>query len=361
MMRLPWHGKTAPHAVLDILRGCNCRCANCYNATAPLNCKSLDALKEELVLLRSARNLSAISLSGGEPLMHPEVAEIVDWLHHREGLTVNTLTNGILLDDAMAERLARAGLGMITIHVQKGQKRPDATDATIDDLRREKGRIARRHGLFPALDETIEPADGESFRRFGEFLRATPEYEYALVTMARDFSEIRSDRAQEDVDPSTMLESFRAAGYEPSVFVGGRYERNAPRWYVLQSTQAIDREGRERDWDNLRPGLLERAFLYGLAFFGRRSVHWIRSTSAKLKVRLLVNGLTGGHLRTFWFALKATVCGWKLLEKHIIVQRPPYSLGDGRIEFCDGCPDATIRNGRLHPLCLGDLKEEVPL
>ena len=44
MMRLPWHGKTAPHAVLDILRGCNCRCANCYNAAAPLNCKSLDAL-----------------------------------------------------------------------------------------------------------------------------------------------------------------------------------------------------------------------------------------------------------------------------------------------------------------------------
>ena len=74
MMRLPWHGKTAPHAVLDILRGCNCRCANCYNATAPLNCKSLDALKEELVLLRSARNLSAISLSGGEPLTQREIA-----------------------------------------------------------------------------------------------------------------------------------------------------------------------------------------------------------------------------------------------------------------------------------------------
>ena len=173
MMRLPWHGKTAPHAVLDILRGCNCRCANCYNAAAPLNCKSLDALRKELVLLRRERNLSAISLSGGEPLMHPEVAEIVDWLHHREGLTVNTLTNGILLDDAMAERLAKAGLGMITIHVQKGQKRPDATDATIDDLRREKGRIARRHGLFPALDETIEPADGEAFRRFG-VSRLTP-------------------------------------------------------------------------------------------------------------------------------------------------------------------------------------------
>ena len=35
MMRLPWRGRTVPHAVVDIIRGCNCRCANCYNSAAP--------------------------------------------------------------------------------------------------------------------------------------------------------------------------------------------------------------------------------------------------------------------------------------------------------------------------------------
>ena len=74
-----------------------------------------------------------------------------------------------------------------------------------------------------------------------------------------------------------------------------------------------------------------------------------------------MNGLAGGRLSTFFFALRAIVRGWSVLEKHIIVQLPPHSLGDGRIECCDNCPDATVRNGRLHPVCLGDIVEEAPL
>ena len=74
-----------------------------------------------------------------------------------------------------------------------------------------------------------------------------------------------------------------------------------------------------------------------------------------------MNGLTGGHFSTFLFALRAILHGWTVREKHIIVQLPPHSLGDGRIECCDNCPDATVRNGRLQPVCLADLREEVPL
>ena len=94
MMRLPWYGKTVPHAVLDILRGCNCRCANCYNSAQP-SAKSLDSLKSELAVIRAARNVTTISLSGGEPLMHPQILDIIAWLRS-EGLKASMLTNGIL-------------------------------------------------------------------------------------------------------------------------------------------------------------------------------------------------------------------------------------------------------------------------
>ena len=72
-------------------------------------------------------------------------------------------------------------------------------------------------------------------------------------------------------------------------------------------------------------------------------------------------GLTGGRFSTFLFALRAIVHRWTVSEKHIIVQLPPHGLGDGRIECCDNCSDATVRNGRLHPVCLGDIDEEVQL
>ena len=360
MMRLPWYGKTVPHGVLDILRGCNCRCAACYNAAREVECKTLERLKEELAVLRAHRNLKAVSLSGGEPLMHPQVLDIVRWLTD-EGLVAASLTNGILFTDEMAAKLADAGLRMISLHIQNGQSRADVRNGDFRGLLREKGEIARRHGIFPAMVETVRADDHDGFCEIARFFRETPAFEYALVTVAGDFAEIRSDVAHPDVPVETMLAALDAEGFSPAVFVGGRYRREVPRWYIFQSVQAIDRNGREMAWNRTRPGLVERAFLWGYALLCRKSLHWVPTTSAKLKARLVVNGLAGGRLSTFFFALRAIVRGWSVLEKHIIVQLPPHSLGDGRIECCDNCPDATVRNGRLHPVCLGDIGEEAPL
>ena len=356
MMRLPWRGRTVPHAVLDILRGCNCRCANCYNSAQPC-AKSLDALKLELEVIRRARNVTTISLSGGEPLLHPRVLDIVSWLHG-EGLKTSLLTNGILFDDGMASRLRAAGLDFVTFHIQKGQVRSDCDDERVDEVRREKGRIAREHGIYPAVVETIRADDAEGFAALGRFLRAAPEFEYALVTVARDFAAINPDVAESELERAPMLAALSRKGYSPAVFVGGSVHRDVPRWYVLQSVQAVDLNGRERAWNMVRPGLLERFFLYGYALLCRRSVHWIRSTSAKAKVHLLLNGLLGGRISTFAFALRAVFAGWTVREKHIVVQYPPCSLGGGHVEFCDNCPDATVRGGRLRPLCLSDTGAE---
>lgn len=358
MMRLPWHGKTVPHAVVDILRGCNCRCADCYNSAQPC-AKPLDDIKADVRAIRSARNVRTISLSGGEPLLHPQILEIVSYLRHDEHVAASMLTNGILFDDAMAGKLRAAGLDFVTFHIQRGQTRPDCDDARVEAVRREKGYIARAHGIYPAVVETIRADDSEGFAALGRFLRAAPEFEYALVTVARNFAAIDPGAAEPEFDREPMLAAFAREGYSPSVFVGGSVDHNTPRWYVLQSVQASDSSGRERAWNMVRPGLVERVCLYGYATLCRRSVHWMKSTSAKAKVRLLVNGLSGGRLSTLVFALRAIFEGWTVREKHVIVQYPPRSLGDGRVEFCDCCPDATVKDGRLEPLCLADTGLEV--
>ena len=357
MMRLPWHGKTVPHAVVDILRGCNCRCANCYNSATP-GAKTLEAIKAELRVIRASRNVRTISLSGGEPLMHPQILDVVSYLRHEGRVAVSMLTNGILFDDDMAEKLRDAGLDFVTFHIQRGQMRPDCDDECVDEVRREKGRIARANGIYPAIVETIRADDEASFAALGRFLRSSPEFEYALVTVARDFSAIDPMVAEPEFDRAPMLAALKREGYCPSVFVGGNVYRDKPRWYVLQSVQAADSSGRERAWNMVKPGLVERLFLYGYAALFRQSVHWMKSTSAKTKARLILNGLLGGRFSTLVFALRAIFAGWTVREKHIIVQYPPRSHGDGRIEFCDSCPDATVRNGRLSPLCLADAKVE---
>ena len=146
MMRLPWCGKTVPHAVVDILRGCNCRCADCYNSAQPC-AKPLDVIKMEIQVIRSTRNVQTISLSGGEPLLHPQILDVISFLRREERIAASMLTNGILFDDAMAEKLRVAGLDFVTFHIQKGQMRPDCDDTRVETVRREKGRIARAHGI----------------------------------------------------------------------------------------------------------------------------------------------------------------------------------------------------------------------
>jgi hypothetical protein len=41
---------------------------------------------------------------------------------------------------------------------------------------------------------------------------------------------------------------------------------------------------------------------------------------------------------------------------YVVIQSPPeFEEGEGRVRLCYMCPDATIRHGRLTPVCLADL------
>ena len=40
---------------------------------------------------------------------------------------------------------------------------------------------------------------------------------------------------------------------------------------------------------------------------------------------------------------------------HAVLDVPPYRRKDGRIEYCEDCPGAIMKNGKLCPLCLSDI------
>ena len=46
--------------------------------------------------------------------------------------------------------------------------------------------------------------------------------------------------------------------------------------------------------------------------------------------------------------------GAEIVQKSLIFQQGPNVTEAGELEVCRDCPDATIRNGRLMPLCLAD-------
>jgi MoaA/NifB/PqqE/SkfB family radical SAM enzyme len=156
---LPWTPENVPHAVLDILRGCNIRCRDCYNLQ-PDHVKSLSEIDAQLDSLIRLRKLQSISIVGGEPTLHPDLVEIVRRVRRR-GLFVELFTNGVDLNDQLLAGLKRAGTNVIFLHIEPNQRRPDLpAESAADELRRlraEKSALVAAHGIEVGLAVTAYP------------------------------------------------------------------------------------------------------------------------------------------------------------------------------------------------------------
>ncbi len=150
-----------PVVVWAVTKACNLRCVHCYasatNAPAPNELTYAEglALLDDL----AAFHVPAVLFSGGEPLSRPEILPFIR--HARSlGLACTLSTNGLLIDDKMADNLAAAGLKYAGISIDGIEARHDklrgkigAFKGTLEGMRRcrERGiKIGARftvHGL----------------------------------------------------------------------------------------------------------------------------------------------------------------------------------------------------------------------
>jgi MoaA/NifB/PqqE/SkfB family radical SAM enzyme len=97
------------------VRRCNLACAYCNeydNSSSPV---PLDTMHERLDKL-AALGTTAITISGGEPLLHPDLDAIVARIR-RGGAIAGVITNGYLLTAERVKRLNRAGLEHLQISI----------------------------------------------------------------------------------------------------------------------------------------------------------------------------------------------------------------------------------------------------
>ncbi|MGA6994111.1 MAG: radical SAM protein [Candidatus Deferrimicrobiaceae bacterium] len=88
---------------------CNLRCAHCFNESGPGNWQMPSLSREEvggLLDQAEAAGVRDIVYTGGEPFLHPDMAEIAGDTLRRFPATI--LTNGTLLTDRLVGRLAAA-------------------------------------------------------------------------------------------------------------------------------------------------------------------------------------------------------------------------------------------------------------
>lgn len=105
-----------PVVVWNVCRHCNLRCPHCYAAaTAQVAQDDLDGAEaRSLIDALAGAGVQVLILSGGEPLLRPDLLDLVAHAH-RAGLQPQLSSGGVLLDRPRAERLVAAGVRYIGI------------------------------------------------------------------------------------------------------------------------------------------------------------------------------------------------------------------------------------------------------
>jgi hypothetical protein len=374
-LKLPWTPGNVPHAILDILRGCNIRCRDCYNLQ-PDHVKPLAEIDAQLDALTRLRKLQSISIVGGEPTLHPDLVEIVRRVRRR-GLFVELFTNGVDLNDQLLTGLKRAGTNVIFLHIEPNQRRPDLpAEASTDDLRRlrtEKAALIAAHDIEVGLAVTAYPDKPAEIEEAVGFALDSPHVCYLLVTWWRDVSRmppfrgdlengmfaqssygrqlIHSEEARNRENSRSLQAEF---GLNPFAFLGSNLDAKDPRWLSFM-VGAVHQEEKLLFYHSLKPTWVERAFLGLSRMMTGRYPFYQPQHAGRFSVHLLLNGLAGGRLAgNLRLLARARGPGARLTAKRLLFQRPAAFDKQGRVVHCQPCPDAVVKDDRMVPLCISD-------
>jgi radical SAM protein with 4Fe4S-binding SPASM domain len=132
-----------PVVVWAVTKACNLRCVHCYASATPDPDPNELSREEGMRLLEDLKafHVPAVLFSGGEPLMRPEILDFIGKAQEL-GLSSTLSTNGLLIDEKMADNLAALGLKYAGISL-------DGSNDRHDKLRGMKGAF---EGTLRAID-----------------------------------------------------------------------------------------------------------------------------------------------------------------------------------------------------------------
>lgn len=344
------------HLVLEPTYECNIRCKICYSQRKSYS-KTLEELKEEIRIAQEKRRLDTISILGGEPTLYPQLVELIRYITSL-GLHCQMLTNGIrfLQPDGkdFLQQLMEAGLERILIHADEGQ-----TD--------KKNISAFCHSVFRLLEEqkiffglTMTMYDDNASLLPAKIREFSP-YRYfdgILATLAKDTEDIFRGGSSLTPTMQDVVEPLSELGIRPASYLPTSANRKKIGWLIYfyyinaETGLCVPLSGR---MVNLFRKLYRK--ITGRQFFSARlSVSWfIPMVISIMGLQMLIGPDRRFRFRSLWKMVRHSHWFFSLRFQYIVLQEgPQYNPETGEVEICYHCPDATIRNGKLTPVCLAD-------
>ncbi len=351
-LKLP--AREVPHAVIEPNYTCNRRCAACYNQFRDV-VKPFEQITAEVDLAVAKRNLETISILGGEPTLHARLPEIVRYIKSKS-LVCQVLSNGLTLlqdgGDRLLDRLLDAGLDRIVVHVDCGQ---GLNEKEVEGMRQALFDKFEQRCLYFGLAITLYPQNPDGIpgimRRYARYRF----FDGVLGTVVRDVHGQNDGSrclAAPDLAP-IYSEIATKLGVEPASYLPSSLDDGEVRWliyfYYLNARTGVGVSISPRFSRLMRRAyrVLTGRHLFAITLRPLLSKPWFLFTAAAESL------LRPSRLPEFaGLAVNSSALD-QLRFQYIVLQAAP-QVNAAKVEICYHCPDATIRNGRLAPVCLAD-------
>ena len=374
---MPFNGKDVPHLVIEVNQHCNLNCISCYKDKRPYT-KPLEQIKEEIDFGASERNLDVITLAGGEPTLHPELPSVIQYVHDK-GIKVNVLTNGVAIDDKMLRSWSRAGATRVMLHIDSLQGRPDAapnaSEDELNDLRERMTERVVRHGMHGGLALTAYQKNKHEIPAVLSYVQQSPWVSTVLITCSTRFAPIA-----EKFGGQALASRYLKSEPEGEELTTRELAEILSREIALDPTQYVESNLRDSEWRWLlylgfaMGGRGRKVKTLSLSSKYRRTIDLGNALQKFLKGRYKFDMVPGpvesvvvctlygllsldrrNLFRTGRFLASGLKPGSKIGSKVIVIQQAPNLSETGELEYCKNCPDATVRNGKIVPLCVADI------
>lgn len=380
LFRMPWTISDNAFSWLEITRRCDLNCDYCYQINDPNSNKPILQIERDLIEILRLRKTDTVLITGGEPLLHPKLEQIVKMVKSYRVKPV-LLTNGFKLTGQKIKELKRNGLFGFIIHIDKGQSRPGWTGKSEKELNTLRQRYAdminKEGGMICGFNTTVLP---ETLHEIPDIIEWTVRNIHKVCTNTLipvrvpreddpwdlyvkgekiDFQDTAFSRKKyknpthKTLMAGDIYEQVRKVvpQFTGNAFLGGTEVPDAPKWLfgniigsekrvygnfgpkTMELLQNVYHMVTGRFLSFLKPGLYGKG---KLLFFAGIMDKQIRHT-----LYTFIRNTLKNPIRLFE----------KLSTQSLLIMQPQDVLPDGRQDLCDGCPNKTYHNGSLVSAC----------
>jgi len=371
--RLPWSLTDNAISWLEPTWKCNLYCEGCYRINDPRGHKPLARIKEELAVFKKYRRTDGVSIAGGDPLLHPDIVEIVH-LVAADGLKPILNTNGVALSKELLKELKAAGARGFTFHVDSKQGRPhwkNKNELELNELREQFAeRLHEIGGLSCAFNSTVyedtlpyvpdlvhwahKHIDKVHVMVFIAFRAAVRDgrFDYYAGADKVDLGFIpytANGDTRVNILSTDIYELIkkRFPDFDSAAYLNGTSKPDSFKWLLSGRLGT-----KEKIYGYVGPRFMEVA----QAFHHLRHGHYLAYTEPHLhrrgKAMLLLAPLDPRLRATARHYFRSALTNplrlfQRLHYQSIMIIQAPDVLEDGSQNMCDGCPDMTVWEGKL--------------